>query len=111
MSTVPTSPPSGWYPAPDGSPTMWWWDGAQWTTPAPQVTTLEADKVALAKLAFSAQVLLVVCGVLSLVTIGLETFGFAAVSLALDGSISAFDLLTGYDQVSVVVTVASLGAL
>lgn len=28
-------PPAGWYPAPDGSGTTWWWDGAAWVPPTP----------------------------------------------------------------------------
>lgn len=38
-------PPAGWYPAPDGTPAMWWWDGATWTppTPAPAVEPEPVD--------------------------------------------------------------------
>ncbi len=32
MTTRMTTTPAGWYPAPDGSPSEWYWDGAaQWT--------------------------------------------------------------------------------
>ena len=111
MSTVPTSPPAGWYPAPDGSGATWWWDGARWAQPGQFVTSQPPRTDGLRKLAVATQVLLIICGVMSLATIGLEIFGLGAVGIALDGNVAAFDLLTGYDQISILINVAAIAAL
>ncbi|BDV31924.1 DUF4328 domain-containing protein [Microbacterium terricola] len=108
MTSTPTPPPAGWYRAPDGSSATWWWDGGQWTQPQPQQQPgRQAGTHSLARLATATQVLLVVCGVLSIITIGIETFGIGAVNSYLDGHGVAVDMLTVYDQSRLVLTILS----
>lgn len=110
MSITPTPPPPGWYPSPDGSSTLWWWDGARWT-PNAQPGQQPVMTNALAKLAVATQVLLVVCGLMSVATIGVEMFGIGAVTSYLDGNDAAIDRLTSYDQITLVVTILSATVL
>ena len=105
MTNTPTPPPAGWYPAPDGSSATWWWDGARWTQPHRQPGQQPATTNAIAKLATATQVLLIVCGVMSVATIGIETFGISAVTGYLNGDNSAIDMISMYDQSTVVVTI------
>ncbi|HEY9308658.1 MAG TPA: DUF4328 domain-containing protein [Microbacterium sp.] len=111
MSTTPTSSPAGWYPAPDGSPATWWWDGARWTPPGSQPSQQPTTTNAITKLATATQVLLAVCGLMSVITIGVETFGISAVTGYLNGHAAAIDLLNSYDQITFVVTILSVVAL
>jgi hypothetical protein len=107
MTNTPTPPPAGWYPAPDGSSATWWWDGARWTQPHHQPSQQPATTNAIAKLAMATQVLLIVCGVMSVATIGIETFGISAVTGYLNGHNSAIDMIEMYDQSTFVVTILS----
>lgn len=112
MSTTPTSPAAGWYPSPDGSSAMWWWDGAKWLPPGQQVSFQPAAPTGVAKLAIATQVLLIVCAVLSIITIGLEVFGISAVTGFLDGQDSAaIQLLDAYDMGTLVISITSSVAL
>jgi hypothetical protein len=119
MTDAPTSPPAGWYPAPDGSPTSWWWDGAQWSQPQPvqpqpqaaqpqlQPAQQPATTDGLARLGATTQILLIVCGVASIATIATEAFGLTAVTDFLTGDPSAIDRIDLYDQISFVVSILS----
>lgn len=107
MTITPTSPPAGWYPAPDGSSATWWWDGARWTQPHHRPSQLPATTNAVAKLAMATQVLLIVCGVLSVATIGIETFGIGAATGFLNGDNGAIGMLDVYDQSTFVVSILS----
>lgn len=164
MSTTPTPPPAaGWYPAPDGSPNVQWWDGAQWTphrrpTPptqpyqqpqpgqpeqawapssqpyqpttssqpwtqpgqpasgfpgrqdgsfAPGYPVVAAKPDGLSALATWAQVLIVICGLVSLATIVIELFGINVINRYLDGDTDVIDLLEGYDAMTAVVSIAT----
>jgi hypothetical protein len=107
MTNTPTPPPAGWYPAPDGSSATWWWDGARWTQPHHQPSQQPATTNGIAKLAIATQVLLIVCGVMSIATIGIETFGISAVTGFLNGHDSAIDMINMYDQSTVVVSILS----
>ncbi|TDN87724.1 DUF4328 domain-containing protein [Microbacterium sp. BK668] len=106
MSITPGAPQAGWYPAPDGSSTTWWWDGARWVPPGqqprPPVTT---DR--LVKLATATQILLVACAAASIATIAVETFGIGAVTGLSNGDQQALSLLGTYDQLLPVVTILS----
>lgn len=107
MTNTPTPPPAGWYPAPDGSLATWWWDGARWTQPHHQPSQQPATTNAIARLAMATQVLLIVCGVMSVATIGIETFGISAVTGYLNGHNPAIDMINMYDQSTLVVTILS----
>ena len=111
MSTTPTpsSPPAGWYPAPDGSAKPWWWDGSRWRMYAPTADPQPAPTKSLAKLATATQALLLACGVVSIATIGVELFGIVGVSSFFAGSLSAAGLLSAYDVLTALVAV--LGSL
>lgn len=109
--TLSSPPPSaGWYPAPDGSPRTWWWDGAQWSQPHHQPVPPVASK-AVAQLATATQVLLIVCGVVSVATIAIEGFGITAVTSYLGGDAAAIDMINAYDQSTVVASILSAVAL
>lgn len=107
MTDTPTPPPAGWYPAPDGSSATWWWDGAAWSQPHDQAGQLPATTDAIAKLATATQVLLIVCGAMSVATIGIETFGISAATGFLSGSATDVGVLDLYDQSSLVVSILS----
>ena len=107
MTNTPTPPPAGWYPAPDGSSATWWWDGARWTQPHHQSGPQPAATNAIAKLAMATQVLLIVCGVMSVATIGIETFGISAATDFLNGDNGALGMLDVYDQSTSVVSILS----
>ncbi|MBW9092579.1 DUF4328 domain-containing protein [Microbacterium jejuense] len=105
MTSTPVPPPAGWYPAPDGSSTTWWWDGARWVGPEQESSRPLAATKGIARLAAATQVLLIVCGVLSVATIGVEAFGISAITGFLTGNQSAIDLLDAYDQMTAVASV------
>lgn len=109
--SAPTSPPAGWYPAPDGSPQSWWWDGERWTAPGHQLGPRPTTIARLAKLAVATEALLIGCGVLSLVAIAVETFGISSITVYLNGYTSAVGLLEFYDWITVAVTIVSALAL
>ncbi|GAA1960681.1 DUF4328 domain-containing protein [Agromyces allii] len=109
MTNTPTLSPAGWYPAPDGSATTWWWDGATWSQQRP--TPPPVSSPAIAKLALTTQVLLIVCGVLAVATIGLEAFGINAVANFLNGSDTTTDALDIYDRSTSVVSIATTIAI
>jgi len=100
MSTIP---PPGWYPAPNGSSTAWWWDGRSWADPRPRLVATPA----ILGLAVATRVLLVVGGVLSMASIGVEVLGITAVEDQLRGAGSAFARLEAYDLSSLVVVLLS----
>lgn len=62
---------------------------------------------AIAKLATTTQVLLIACGVVSVATIGVETFGISSVTGFLDGNQAAVDLINAYDQAVLVTSILS----
>ncbi|KJL45260.1 hypothetical protein RS82_00287 [Microbacterium trichothecenolyticum] len=66
---------------------------------------------AFVKLATATQTLLIICGGFAVATIGMETFGIAAVTAFLDGNDAAVDLINSYDQASVAVTILSAASL
>lgn len=105
MTDSPTLPPAGWYPAPDGSAATWWWDGGQWIHPSQSFAPQPVAPGGIATLATAAQVLLVVSGALSLVTVGIELLGIGASTAFLDGRTRAVDVLDIYDAISPVVAV------
>jgi hypothetical protein len=105
VSPPPATPAAGWYPAPDGSPTTWWWDGTSWTHPRPQPSRATP---AIGGLALATQILVIACGVVSLVTVGIETLGITGANWALDGGAAAIDLLNVYDLSTFAVTIASI---
>ena len=107
MTNTPTPPPAGWYPAPDGSSATWWWDGARWTQPHHQPSQAPAAINAITKLAMATQVLLIVCGIMSVATIGIETFGISAATSFLSGNNAAIGMLDVYDQSTSVVSILS----
>ncbi|KRC61026.1 hypothetical protein ASE14_08735 [Agromyces sp. Root81] len=108
-TNIPTSPPPGWYPAPDGSSETWWWDGARWAHPQPQHQPEQRPDAtnAIAKLAMATQVLLLVCIVMSVATIGVETFGIITIADYLNGDDTAVDRFDTYDQSTFVVSILS----
>jgi hypothetical protein len=116
MTTTPSPPAAGWYPAPDGSSDPWWWDGTQWAAPAaapaavaqthyPVQWTVMRAPVTLARVT---QVLLIACGVLSILTIGVDLFGIVAAESFLGGSGAAYDLLVTFDTLSPLLAIVSL---
>lgn len=111
MSNTPVRPPAGWYPAPDGSSATWWWDGAQWAQPLNQPAYQPAMVNAIGKLATATKALLIVVGVFSLATIGVEAFGIAAASSYLNGDDVAADVFDSYDQISSVIALLNVPAL
>ena len=62
---------------------------------------------AIAKLAMATQVLLIVCGVMSLATIAIEMFGISAATGFLNGDNGAIGMLDVYDQSTSVVAILS----
>ncbi|MGX5697883.1 DUF4328 domain-containing protein [Agromyces soli] len=103
----PAAPPAGWYPAPDGSQTNWWWDGASWMHP-PQPPQSSKASPAVAGLALATQILVIACAAVSLVTVGTEALGISGASWALDGQAFAVDLLNMYDQSTIATTIVSM---
>lgn len=97
MTDTPTPAPAGWYPAPDGSPTTWWWDGSRWTGPDYRPAQRPSVR-SVAKLATATQVLLLVNGAGSLATIAIEVFGIGAITGYLGGNPSGFGMVELYDQ-------------
>jgi hypothetical protein len=75
--------------------------------PALQARQQPASTNAMAKLAMATQVLLIVCGVMSVATIGIETFGISAATGFLNGNNAAIDMLDMYDQSTSVVSILS----
>lgn len=114
MTDTPTSPPAGWYPATDGSGATWWWDGQRWAEPPAQLQPRQppapspATISGIAKVATATQVLLLVYGLTSLLTIGVELFGITAVTAFLNGQTLSTDMLDTYDQSSSVITILSV---
>ena len=112
MTNAPIATPPGWYPAPDGSTTKWWWDGTRWVQPEQRTSPDPAAIGAIAKLAKATQVLLITYGVVTICTLGIEAFGISAATSFLDGNDSTTDLLGVYDQsTSVVSVLSSLSAI
>lgn len=113
MSSTPAAPPAGWYPAPDGSPSSWWWDGVQWTDPAQQ-SQAQLPPVVLqapSRLAAAIQVLLIASGATYLAVIALEAFGLTAIGSYLAGNYAAMDSINAYDQLSIVANVLAVAVL
>ncbi|MGW4930270.1 DUF4328 domain-containing protein [Agromyces sp. NPDC004153] len=109
MTDTPTPPPpAGWYPATDGSSATWWWDGTRWALPHHEAGQQPATTNAIAKLAIATQALLIVCGVMSVTTIGIETFGISSVTGYLNGHDAAIDMMNTYDQGAFVVSMLSV---
>lgn len=99
MSTTPpppATPAAGSQPASHGSPAL-----------PEQAGQPVAVTQPLAKLASATQVLLIVCGALSVVTIGTELFGIEAASAFLAGDDAALGSLEAYDQTTVLVSILS----
>lgn len=114
MTTTPTPPAAGWYPAPDGSPDPWWWDGAQWAAPRtppeaqahyPAQWTVVRAPVSLAR---ATEALLIACGVLSILTIGVDLFGIVAAESLIGGNGAAYDLILTFDTMSPLIAILSL---
>lgn len=93
MSSAITPPPPGWYPAPDDTQATWWWNGTSWLRPRNEQATLRT----ITKLATATQVMVIVCGVLALVLVGVEAMGITAITSYLDGNTSAVQTLHLYD--------------
>lgn len=36
---------AGWHPAPDGSPSLWYWDGQRWIDPIAQVEEMITELI------------------------------------------------------------------
>jgi hypothetical protein len=99
MTTTPpqsTTPAAGSQPAPDAA-----------SAQPEQAAQPAAATQALAKLASATQVLLLVCGALSVITIGTELFGIGAVSAYLAGDGAAISSIEAYDQSTALVSVLS----
>ena len=107
MTDAPIPTPAGWYPAPDGSPAKWWWDGTRWIQPQQQVNPGVPTINAIAKLAVATQILVIVYGVVTIGTIVNETMGIFAATSFLDGNEGAIDMLDAYDRGTSVVSILS----
>ena len=105
--SIQTSPPAGWYPAPDGSSASWWWDGARWTTPSGEFGGHPAATTRLVKLAVATEALLIVYGAISVLTIGVQAFGISSISVYMNGYDSVFGLLETVDWMTVVASIIS----
>ena len=111
MSINPASPPTGWYPAPNGTSEMWWWDGAQWAPP-PETQTAPLPPIAgLVRLSNAIQLLLVFSTIVSLAILGLEVFGLDAVERYAAGDSSAMGLLETYDQIYIPLAIGAAVAI
>ncbi|GAA2458630.1 DUF4328 domain-containing protein [Agromyces soli] len=108
MTTTPAATPPGWYPAPDGSGTSWWWDGGQWVQP-PQVPAA-ANPTTLARLALATQILLVAGGAVAATTIAVEGYGVGVASDYLNGNDTSIALFDLYDQGTLVGSIAAIVA-
>lgn len=111
MTTTPSPPAAGWYPAPDGSADPWWWDGAQWVAPRAHHPTQWTVMRAPVRLARVTQLLLIACGVFSILTIGVDLFGIVAAESFLGGNGAAYDLLLTFDAMSPLIAVLSVVVL
>ena len=111
MTSIPTPPPAGWYPATDGSGATWWWDGTRWAQPQQSTGQGPVATSAIAKLATVTQVLLLVYGVTSVLTIGVELFGITAATAFLDGQATSTDMLDMYDVSTSAISILSTLAL
>jgi hypothetical protein len=107
MTDAPVPTPAGWYPAPDGSSTRWWWDGTRWIQPQQPVSPSVPASNAIAKLAVATQILVIVYGVVTVGTILNETMGIFAATSFLDGNEAAIDSLDAYDRGTSVVSILS----
>ena len=107
MTNTPIPTPAGWFPAPDGSSAMWWWDGARWIEPHHETGPNPGATRALTGLAKATQVLLISYGVVTLATIAVETFGISAATRFLEGADVTTDSLVAYDQGTSVVSILS----
>lgn len=94
MSILP--PVAGWYPAPDGSAAVWWWDGAKWAQSQPHPVAPRT----IANLAVAIQSLLIVTAVATLAFFCVDVYGIAVVTDFLDGRNSSIELLDAYDQLA-----------
>ncbi|MFT4214988.1 MAG: DUF4328 domain-containing protein [Microbacterium sp.] len=122
MSTTPTPPPAGWYPSPDGSATLHWWDGEQWTAHQRPLTIATGiaqpvapapsprDLTRFGHLAASPQILLVVGGLISAVSIGVELFGVAAITTFIDTDYESLDQLSAYDTLTSISSILAAAA-
>ncbi|MET0886792.1 MAG: DUF4328 domain-containing protein [Mycetocola sp.] len=105
--SIQTSPPAGWYPAPDGSSASWWWDGARWTTPSSQFGGDPATTTRVAKLAVATEALLIIYGAISVVAIGVQAFGISSITVYMNGYDSVFGLLETFDWMTVAASIVS----
>ncbi|MRG60116.1 DUF4328 domain-containing protein [Agromyces sp. CFH 90414] len=79
--------------------------------PAARAGSSTRTPAAPAKLAFATQLLLIVCGVMSILTIGIELFGVSAATSYLGGSESAIVMIDLYDQSGFLVAILSSAVL